>query len=153
MVANPPGCRPAPYARHRPERTVLYRLVQGHLETYLALAREGDGDGHAVPGYVERELRRYLECGILAYGFARARCPECGHDFLVAFSCKGRGYAEHRNMLSCGLSNLSIALRFKLLASVGSAVHSAYSLPPERGDQLVAWPEFTRSQLGWHHGV
>jgi hypothetical protein len=28
-----------------------------------------------------------LECGILAYGFARARCDECGHDFLVAFSC------------------------------------------------------------------
>ncbi len=23
-------------------------------------------------------------------GFARARCPDCGHDFLVAFSCKGR---------------------------------------------------------------
>jgi Transposase zinc-binding domain len=32
-----------------------------------------------------------LECGILAHGFARARCGECGHDFLIAFSCKGRG--------------------------------------------------------------
>ena len=68
MAANPQGCRPTPYARRRPEQTVLYRLVQQHLETYLALAWEGDGDGHAVPGYVERELRRYLECGILAYG-------------------------------------------------------------------------------------
>ena len=27
---------------------------------------------------------------ILAYGFARARGDECGHDFLVPFSCKGR---------------------------------------------------------------
>jgi len=27
--------------RRRPERTTLYRAVQGHLETYLALAREG----------------------------------------------------------------------------------------------------------------
>ncbi|AUB85154.1 transposase [Candidatus Thiodictyon syntrophicum] len=88
MAANPPGCRPAVYARRRPEQTVLYRLVQQHLETYLALAC--DGDGHAVPGYVERELRRYLECGILAYGFCQARCPACGQDFLVAFSCKGR---------------------------------------------------------------
>ncbi|HCS91900.1 MAG: hypothetical protein N838_03005 [Thiohalocapsa sp. PB-PSB1] len=35
---------------------------------------------------MEREFRRYLQCGILAYGFARARCPDCGHDFLVAFS-------------------------------------------------------------------
>lgn len=26
-----------------------------------------------------------------AHGFARARCGDCGHDFLIAFSCKGRG--------------------------------------------------------------
>jgi hypothetical protein len=44
-----------------------------------------------VPAYVEREFRRYLESGILAHGFARARCGQCGHDFLIAFSCKGRG--------------------------------------------------------------
>ena len=73
--------------RRRPERTPLYRAVQGHLETYLALAREGQGEG--VPGCVEREYRRDLECGILAHGFARARWGQCGHDFLIAFSCKG----------------------------------------------------------------
>ncbi len=44
-----------------------------------------------VPGYVERDLRKFLECGILAHGFARARCEKCGQDFLVAYSCKGRG--------------------------------------------------------------
>ena len=38
-----------------------------------------------------------LECGILAYGFARARCAECGHDFLVAFSCKGRALCPSCN--------------------------------------------------------
>ena len=46
---------------------------------------------------MEREFRRYLECGILAQGFARARCEECGHDFLVAFSCKGRGVCPSCN--------------------------------------------------------
>ena len=50
-----------------------------------------------MPAYVEREFRHYLECGILAYGFARARCPSCGHDFLVAFSCKGRGLCSSCN--------------------------------------------------------
>ena len=44
-----------------------------------------------MPGYVERDLRKYLECGIVAHGFARARCEKCGQDFLVAYSCKGRG--------------------------------------------------------------
>lgn len=35
--------------------------------------------------------------GILAHGFARARCDECGHDFLIAFSCKGRGICPSCN--------------------------------------------------------
>lgn len=64
-------------------------MVQGWLETWLAQTEEAEPN--SVAGYVERELRGYLECGILAHGFARARCPECAADFLVAFSCKGRG--------------------------------------------------------------
>ena len=44
-----------------------------------------------MPAQVEREFRRYLDCGILARGFARAWCGDCGHDFLIAFSGKGRG--------------------------------------------------------------
>ena len=38
-----------------------------------------------------RQFRQYLTCGILAYGFARARCGDCHQERLVAFSCKGRG--------------------------------------------------------------
>ena len=68
MAAESRGCRPAAYSRRRPEQTVLYRIVQQYLETYLMLSREGDWDGHAVPAYAERDFRRYLECGILAYG-------------------------------------------------------------------------------------
>ena len=45
----------------------------------------------------ERELRRFLECGILAYGFAGGRCEECGHDFLIAFSCKDRAVCPSCN--------------------------------------------------------
>ncbi len=37
------------YRRRRPERTPLYRAVQGHLETYLALARDGHTFGDSVP--------------------------------------------------------------------------------------------------------
>ncbi len=42
------------------------------------------GDG--VASWIERDFRAYLRCGILAHGFARARCSGCGYDFLVAFS-------------------------------------------------------------------
>ncbi len=61
------------------------------METYLALANESDPMGDGVRDHVEREFRSYPRCGIPAHGFARARCATCGYDFLVAFSCKGRG--------------------------------------------------------------
>jgi len=86
-----PGTHAQPYRRRRPETTTLHRIVREHLETYLGLANEADPMGDGVPDHVEKELRSYLKCGILAHGFARARCSGCGYDFLVAFSCKGRG--------------------------------------------------------------
>lgn len=52
-----------------------------------------------TPAYVERECCRYLESGILAHGFARDLCDGCGHDFLFAFSCKGRGVCPSCNTL------------------------------------------------------
>ena len=50
-----------------------------------------EADTESVPAHVQCELSAYLECGILAHGFARARCPDCTAEFLVAFSRKGRG--------------------------------------------------------------
>ena len=88
---------PGQYQPRRPSQSVLYRCVQQHPETSLAHSREGHDDDGPVPAHVEREFRRYLECGILAHGFARARCGECGHDFLIAFSCKGRGVCPSCN--------------------------------------------------------
>jgi hypothetical protein len=66
-------CAPAVYHRRQPEGTLLYRVAQDHLATWLALHDGGCG-GHA-PVLTEREFRRYLECGILAHGlrFTRLR--------------------------------------------------------------------------------
>ena len=86
--------QPRPYRARRPAQTVLYQVVEGHLET--ALAAQDDGT-LAIPTHAERALRRYLECGNLAHGLARARCGDCGHDFLIAFSCKGRGVCPSCN--------------------------------------------------------
>jgi hypothetical protein len=90
MSAACASARTAVYRRRRPERTVLYRTVQAHLATWLELSCDSR-HGASGPAPIEREFRRYLECGILAHGFARARCAECGHDFLIAWSCKRRG--------------------------------------------------------------
>ena len=88
---------PARYRPRHPSQSVLYRCVQEHLETWLAHCREDPDDDGSVAQYIEREFRRYLDCGILAHGFARARCGDCGHDFLIAFSCKGRGVCPSCN--------------------------------------------------------
>jgi len=100
-----PSAKPAQltkaYNPRHPERTLLYRTVAEHFETWLDLASagqfDGQGDHHTPAPYVEKAFRKYLECGIFAHGFARARCDDCGHDYLVAFSCKGRGVCPSCN--------------------------------------------------------
>ena len=72
-------------------------MVQHHLETFLAQATERDPMGYGVPSWVEKDLRAYLRCGILAHGFARVRCEDCGHERLLAFSCAGRGVCPSCN--------------------------------------------------------
>jgi hypothetical protein len=84
----------ADYAPRRPEQTLLHQTVREHLETFLARARKRD---HPVPRFVERELREFLACGVLAHGFLRLHCDACGCDRLVPFACKGRGFCP-----SCG---------------------------------------------------
>jgi Transposase zinc-binding domain len=90
-------CRVKPklYNPRHPERTLLYQTVAGHYESWLELASagqfDGQGDCRTPKPYVRTAFRKYLECGIFAHGFARARCADCAHDYFVAFSCKGRG--------------------------------------------------------------
>lgn len=82
------------YERHEPEKTLLHHVVRDELEPFLDRAREA---GAPVARFVEREIRACLGCGVLANGFLRVHCDDCGCDRLVAFSCKGRGFCP-----SCG---------------------------------------------------
>jgi hypothetical protein len=82
------------YIPRKPEQTVLYGVVTGQLETFLARRQEQE---RAVPRFVEREFRDYLTCGIAEHGFLRLHCGDCGHDRILPFSCKKRGVCP-----SCG---------------------------------------------------
>ena len=88
------------YERRRPEQTALYRVVQEHVETFFVNVQEATGAD--LPQFVKDEFDAFLECGILAHGFLRLRCADCGHDKLVAFSCKGRGFCP-----SCGARRMA----------------------------------------------
>jgi hypothetical protein len=89
------GC----YQRHRPEQTLLYRIIEQHYPAFTAhLAQQG----RELPGYVQREFEDYLQCGRLECGFLRVRCESCHAEHLVAFSCKRRGFCP-----SCGARRMA----------------------------------------------
>jgi len=67
------------YRRREPEKSLLYETVRGDLKTFLA---EIEQDGSGLPRFVVAEFERYLRCGILANGFARVRCVDCGDELL-----------------------------------------------------------------------
>jgi hypothetical protein len=76
------------YRRHRPEETVLYRIVESHWPPFRARVEESG----SLPRFVVTEFDEYLRCGRLEYGCLRIACSECGFERLVAFSCKRRAF-------------------------------------------------------------
>ena len=89
-----------PWTRHDPTATAVYERVRANLASFQRFAEERSG--RPLPTYVTDEFAAYLRCGVLACGFVRARCPGCGFDRLVAFSCKHRGVCS-----SCGARRMS----------------------------------------------
>ena len=79
---------PVHYERDRPEQTTLCRLVQQHAATFFAETEVATGANLAQ--FVKDESDVFLECGILAHGFLRLRCGDCGHDRLVRSSLGAR---------------------------------------------------------------
>jgi hypothetical protein len=77
-------------------------------------------------GFIDRSVGAYLDCGILELGFARVRCGACRAEYLVAFSCKGRGLCP-----SCAAKRAAALAAF-LREEVFSEVRHAqwvYSIP------------------------
>ena len=81
--ASAGAARAGEYARHRPEQTLLYRLIEAHYPAFVEhlAARE-----RTLPVHVQREFESYLKCGRLEHGFLRVRCADCHAERLVAFS-------------------------------------------------------------------
>ncbi len=77
------------YQHRRPEKTALYTIVREHMATLFAEAERQSAYGFGYPQYVKREFESFLHCGQFCCGAARLRCPACGFERWVAFSCKG----------------------------------------------------------------
>jgi hypothetical protein len=84
---------------------------------------------------VRQVIYRFLDCGILQNGFARVKCEDCGHEYLLAFSCKRRHFCPS---LAQTWSPVSIArdrfLSNKPKSSLQNGVSRARAgLPSEEG--------------------
>jgi len=83
----------AAYRPHHPEKTPLYRLLDAHFERYVRTYSERFEPRHGpLRHVVQRVVAQYLDCGRLTSGFARLRCPSCGSEHLLAFSCQTRNF-------------------------------------------------------------
>jgi hypothetical protein len=85
-----PEGAPLDCERHRPGQTTLYHVAKQYSASFIAHAKASTGA--ELPRFIENGFHTFLECGILAHGFMRLRRGGCGHDRLLAFSCKRRGF-------------------------------------------------------------
>jgi len=82
-----------PYRPRRPEDSAYYQCVEDHFEHFEQVYEERFERTYGFyRPYLRSAIYRYLECGILRNGFARVRCADCGHEYLLAFSCKRRHF-------------------------------------------------------------
>ena len=81
------------YRPRRPRTSPLWRCLVAHFDEFLALYPERY---EARLGYlrpvIQHVVEKFLACGDLTQGFARIRCPQCRQEYLLAFSCRGRGF-------------------------------------------------------------
>jgi len=87
-----PGTSPI-YRPRKPQDSPYYQCIEDHFEEFERIYddRFPKKYGFLRP-YVKQIIYRYLDCGILHHGFARVKCGECGHEYLLSFSCKRRHF-------------------------------------------------------------
>lgn len=93
-----PDGAPLHYECHRPEQTTLCRLLQQHATSFISHTEATLG--RSCPAS-SRMSDAFLECCVLAHGFLRLRCGECGHNKLLAFSASGEAFVLHAARAGC----------------------------------------------------
>ncbi|MEO2139824.1 MAG: transposase, partial [Thermoleophilia bacterium] len=96
-------------------------------------------DGEGLPGFVEQEFHKFLQCGALGAGFARFRCVGCGFDRLVPFSCKSRALCP-----SCGGRRMT--------ERAAHLVDHVFPQVPVR-QWVLSLPYSLRYRLAWDHAL
>jgi len=98
------------YCQRNPQDSPYYQCVEDHFETFELIYDERfEWQYGFFRPYFKQVICRYLDYGVLKNGFARVRCEECGHEYLLGHSCKRR----HFNPLSS--TRLKTALLYPVI--------------------------------------
>lgn len=87
-------------------------------------------DGFFRP-YVKQVIYRFLDCGIIHNGFARVKCEDCGHEYLLGFSCKRRHFCPSRHQKR--VAGLSAAIASERNSYLFDADALKAELTPQHG--------------------
>jgi len=81
------------YTARNPRKNQYYRCVEAHFEELERIWEERYQRTYGFwRQYVTDVIYKYLDCGDLHVGFARVKCNECNHEYLLPFSCKRRHF-------------------------------------------------------------
>ena len=131
------------YSRRRPELSPLHRIVSAGLEklqsSWESLFQHKYG---ALRFEVIEAFQKFLNCGILRHGCAKAECtnPQCGHTELIPFSCKRRCLCSSCNAKRAVL--FAEKLNYEILLNLPHN-HVVFSLPK----RIRLFFKFDRSNL------
>ena len=86
------------YQPRNPRASDYFKCTEAHFEELERLwdDRYERRCGFWRP-YVMEVIYRYLDCGDLRCGFARVKCNDCNHQYLLPFSCKRRQFFPSRH--------------------------------------------------------
>ena len=102
------------YKPRKPQESQYYQCIEDNVENPEQVYDDRFSKKYGFfRSYIKQVIYRYLDCGILHNGFARVKCEECGHEFLLAFSCKRRHFCP--SCVSANSSTLQGAGNFQLL--------------------------------------
>jgi len=113
---------PAVYCSRNPRLSPLFRLVEDYAEEYERGYEERFAHefGPWRP-HVGDVLARFLACGDLHHGFARVHCDTCGHEYLLAFSCKAYCFCP-----SCHQKRALLFGEWRDAEVLGPVIHRQY---------------------------
>jgi len=130
------------YRPRNPELSPFYKLVSDHFNEFeQAYSQRYELRFGFWRPSIRDAIDKFLECGDPRHGFARVRCPKCGEQFFVAFSCKQRGCCP-----SCDQKR-ALILGYRLQEEVLAVVPHrqwVFTIPK----RLRVYFRFTRNLLG-----